>query len=48
LLIALVKPPDAANQQFPFFAQVVEGADVLPQLTTSDTIFAVEIADSTE
>ncbi len=46
LLIALVKPPAAANEQFPFFAQVVEGADVLPQLTTSDTIDAVKITSS--
>jgi len=48
LLIALVKPPAAANEQFPFFAQVVEGVDVLPQLTTSDTIDAVKITSSTD
>jgi cyclophilin family peptidyl-prolyl cis-trans isomerase len=48
LLIALVQPPAAANQQFPFFAQVVDGVDVLPQLTTDDTIVAVEITSSAD
>ncbi len=48
LLIALVQPPAAANGQFPFFAQVVEGVDVLPQLTTDDTIVAVEITSSAD
>jgi cyclophilin family peptidyl-prolyl cis-trans isomerase len=43
LLIALVQPPAQVNAQLAFFGQVVEGADVLPQLTTEDTILSITI-----
>lgn len=43
LLVALVQPPDQATAQFPFFAQIVEGLDILPTLTTSDTIDSITI-----
>lgn len=43
LLIALVQPPAQINAQLAFFGQVVEGVDVLPQLTTEDTITSVTI-----
>lgn len=44
LLIALVQPPAEVNTQLAFFGQVVEGIDVLPQLTTEDTIVSITIA----
>jgi cyclophilin family peptidyl-prolyl cis-trans isomerase len=44
LLIALVQPPDAINAQLAFFGQVAEGVDLLPQLTTEDTILSITIA----
>jgi cyclophilin family peptidyl-prolyl cis-trans isomerase len=43
LLIALVQPPVEVNAQLAFFGQVVEGIDVLPQLTTEDTIVSITI-----
>ena len=43
LLIALVQPPVQVNSQLAFFGQVVEGVDVLPQLTTEDTIESITI-----
>ncbi|MCC6454279.1 MAG: peptidylprolyl isomerase [Caldilineaceae bacterium] len=43
LLIALVQPPAQINAQLAFFGQVVEGVDVLPQLTTEDTIESITI-----
>lgn len=43
LLIALIKPPAQINAELPFFGQVVEGVDVLPQLTTDDTILSITI-----
>ena len=43
LLIALVQPPAQINAQLAFFGQIVEGTDVLPQLTTDDTILAITI-----
>jgi cyclophilin family peptidyl-prolyl cis-trans isomerase len=48
LLIALVQPPPQVLAQFPFFAQVVEGVDLLPQLTTSDTIESITITSDGE
>jgi peptidylprolyl isomerase/peptidyl-prolyl cis-trans isomerase B (cyclophilin B) len=44
LLIALVQPPAQINAQLAFFGQVVEGVDILPQLTTEDTIQTITIA----
>ena len=44
LLIALVQPPAQINAQLAFFGQVVEGLEVLPQLTTEDTIVSITIA----
>ncbi len=44
LLIALVQPPMEINAQLAFFGQVVEGTEVLSQLTTADTITEVTIA----
>jgi cyclophilin family peptidyl-prolyl cis-trans isomerase len=44
LLIALVQPPPQINAQLAFFGQVVEGSDILPQLTTEDTITSITIA----
>jgi cyclophilin family peptidyl-prolyl cis-trans isomerase len=43
LLIALVQPPAQINAQLAFFGQVVEGVDLLPQLTTDDTIVSITI-----
>jgi cyclophilin family peptidyl-prolyl cis-trans isomerase len=43
LLIALVQPPVQINAQLPFFGQVVEGTDILPQLTTEDSILSITI-----
>jgi cyclophilin family peptidyl-prolyl cis-trans isomerase len=43
LLLALVKPPPAVNAQIAFFAQIVEGTEILPQLTTEDTILSITI-----
>jgi cyclophilin family peptidyl-prolyl cis-trans isomerase len=43
LLIALVQPPAQISAQLAFFGQIVEGTDVLPQLTTDDTIQSVTI-----
>jgi cyclophilin family peptidyl-prolyl cis-trans isomerase len=43
LLIALVQPSAQVNAQWPFFGQVVEGAEILPQLTTDDTINSITI-----
>ena len=43
LLIALMDPPDQVELQLAFFAQIDEGLEVLAELTTADTILAVEI-----
>ncbi len=43
LLIALVDPPEQVEQQLAFFAQIDEGLEVLDELTTADSILAVEI-----
>jgi hypothetical protein len=43
LVIALVKPPTQINAVLGFFGQIVEGLDVLPQLTTDDTIQSITI-----
>jgi peptidylprolyl isomerase/peptidyl-prolyl cis-trans isomerase B (cyclophilin B) len=47
LLIALIKPPPAFNANFSFFGQIVEGLEVLKQLTTEDGIktIAIEVAE---
>lgn len=44
LLIALVQPPVQINAQLAFFGQVIEGVEILPQLTTEDTILSITIA----
>jgi cyclophilin family peptidyl-prolyl cis-trans isomerase len=43
LLIALVQPPAPINAQLAFFGQIVAGQDVLPQLTTADTIVEITV-----
>jgi hypothetical protein len=43
LLLALVDPPPAVSAQIAFFGQIVEGTDILPQLTTEDTILSITI-----
>lgn len=43
LLIALIQPPPATAAQLAFFAQIVDGDEILNQLSTSDTILAIEI-----
>jgi peptidylprolyl isomerase len=43
LLIALVQPPPQINAQLAFFGQITEGVDLLPQLTTDDTIISITI-----
>jgi len=48
LLIALIAPPAEVNLDFSFFGQIVGGAELLPQLTMSDTIEAVTVAMSEE
>jgi cyclophilin family peptidyl-prolyl cis-trans isomerase len=43
LLIALVQMPPAVNERVAFFGQIVEGVDILPQLSTEDTIQSITI-----
>jgi hypothetical protein len=43
LLLALVQMPPAINERVAFFGQVVEGVDILPQLSTNDTILSITI-----
>jgi cyclophilin family peptidyl-prolyl cis-trans isomerase len=43
LLLALVQMPPAVNERVAFFGQVVEGVDILPQLSTNDTILSITI-----
>ena len=43
ILLALVQPPPEFQGQLGFFGQVVEGLDLLPELTTEDTIDSVTI-----
>jgi cyclophilin family peptidyl-prolyl cis-trans isomerase len=43
LLIALVAPPEQVELQLAFFAQIDEGLEVLAELTTADSILAIEI-----
>lgn len=43
LLIALIQPPPEAAAQLAFFAQIIDGEAVLNQLTTADSILAIEI-----
>jgi cyclophilin family peptidyl-prolyl cis-trans isomerase len=46
LLVARIVPPAEANQQFSFFAKIIEGLEVLDALTTEDTIESVTIHES--
>jgi hypothetical protein len=46
LLIALSQPPEGVAAQWPFFAQIVEGVEVLAALTTSDTLETITITES--
>lgn len=43
LLIALIKMPPQVNERVAFFGQVVEGAEILQELTTDDTIQSITI-----
>jgi cyclophilin family peptidyl-prolyl cis-trans isomerase len=43
LLIALIKMPPQVNERVAFFGQVVEGAEILQELTTEDTIQSITI-----
>lgn len=43
ILISLVAPPIEANAEFSFFGEIIEGADILAQLTGEDTIEQVLI-----
>ncbi|RIK55188.1 MAG: hypothetical protein DCC57_05730 [Chloroflexi bacterium] len=43
-LIALIELPDEVAPQYPFFAQIVEGVEILPTLTTSDTSESITIS----
>ena len=43
ILLALVQPPPEFQGQLGFFGQVVDGLDLLPELTTDDTIDTVTI-----
>jgi cyclophilin family peptidyl-prolyl cis-trans isomerase len=43
VLLVLVKPHPQVNAQWPFFGQVVEGVDLLPQLSTEDMIKSITI-----
>ncbi len=43
LLVALVKPPAGVEAGWPFFAQIVEGVDVLESLTTNDMIESITV-----
>ncbi|MEZ4735142.1 MAG: peptidylprolyl isomerase [Caldilineaceae bacterium] len=45
LLIALLSLPPEANTVYSFFGRVVDGADILTQLTDQDTIEAVTITE---
>ena len=46
LVFALVTPPVEAAANFSFFGQVIGGVDLLPQLTTEDTVTSVTITES--
>jgi cyclophilin family peptidyl-prolyl cis-trans isomerase len=46
ILLALVQPPPDYQGQLGFFGQVVEGMDILPVLTTEDTIQSITINTS--
>lgn len=44
ILLALVEPPPDLAGQLGFFGQVVDGLEVLPELTTDDTIKSITIS----
>jgi cyclophilin family peptidyl-prolyl cis-trans isomerase len=43
LLIAVSEPPAQVNESYGFFGQIVQGVEVLPSLTVSDTISTITI-----
>jgi cyclophilin family peptidyl-prolyl cis-trans isomerase len=43
LYLAVVAPPADVNTSYSFFGQIVEGQDILPSLTVSDTIETVTV-----
>ena len=43
LYLAVVAPPADVNVSYSFFGQIVEGLDILPNLTISDTIESVTV-----
>lgn len=48
LLVALAAPPAEVAAQWPFFAQIVEGVEVLANLTTSDSIESITITSGAD
>lgn len=46
LVFALVAPPVEAAANFSFFGQITTGVDLLPQLTTEDTVNTITITES--
>ena len=45
LYLAVTAPPADVNTSYSFFGQIVEGQDILPSLTVSDTIESVTVED---
>jgi cyclophilin family peptidyl-prolyl cis-trans isomerase len=43
LYLAVMEPPIDVNTSYSFFGQIVEGLDILPSLTVSDTIESVTV-----
>jgi peptidylprolyl isomerase/peptidyl-prolyl cis-trans isomerase B (cyclophilin B) len=43
LYLAVIAPPADVNVSYSFFGQIVEGLDILPSLTVSDTIESVTV-----
>jgi len=46
LLIALITPPDEANDAYSFFGQISSGVELLAELTTDDMIESITITES--
>ncbi len=45
LYLAIAAPPPDVNVSYSFFGQIVEGGDILPSLTVSDTITTITIEE---
>ncbi|MCL4830404.1 MAG: peptidylprolyl isomerase [Caldilinea sp.] len=45
LFLAIVPPPPDVNDVYSFFGKIVEGLEILPNLTTDDTILSITIVE---